>query len=41
VHFTGDANADISLYNNDMKNIKSLYTPGEIKVAQLKESGNR
>jgi len=41
VYFTGDANADISLSNNDMKNIKSLYTPGEIKLAGLKESGNR
>lgn len=41
VYFAGGANADISLYNNEMSNIKSLYTPGEIRVPGLKESGNR
>jgi len=41
VHFSGDANTDISLYNNDMTNIKSLFSPGEIKIVGLKESDNR
>ena len=41
VHFKGYANADITLKNNEMTNIKSLYSPLEIKVAGLKEFGNQ
>ena len=38
--FKGDANGNITLFNNDLTNIKSLYTPDLKGKSRIKEFGN-